>query len=324
MNGVAEPARTRVAVYGPENEGEPLPEWLCRNRDPVRRSLVTHGCVILEGFGIGDVARFQRARDVLLPARARYVEAATPRTAFGDDVFSSTDFTASEEIRLHNENSYANAWPGYLLFGCLASPRSGGATPVADVRGVLARLPRGLVDEFAARGWMLVRNYGSGFGLPWEAAFGTTDTTEVAEYCRQAGVDCEWLGSGRLRTRQIRPVLARHPVTGEPVWFNHVHFWHGSSLDPEMRELLTEELGTDGLPFDTRYGDGAPIPDAVVADVRAAYEAEKVARPWRASDLMLVDNMLVAHGRQPYEGERRVVVAMGEERRRADCEVRVR
>jgi hypothetical protein len=32
--------------------------------------------------------------------------------------------------------------------------------------------------------------------------------------------------------------------------------------------------------------------------------------PWRRGDLLLIDNMLTAHGRRPCTGDRRVLVAM--------------
>lgn len=309
-------ARTRLYEFTAADEGDDVVEWTRSHALELRQRLHEHGAVVLRGFGVDSVERFGTARSALVPVPSSYVEAATPRTALTDDVFTSTDFPASQEIAQHNENSWAQTWPGLLLFGCVAAAATGGATPVADVRGVLGRLSPSLVDEFAARGWMLVRNYGTGFGLSIEQAFGTADPGAVAAYCGPADVATEWLEEGRLRTRQVRSVLARHPDTRDVVWFNHVCFWHVSRLAEEIREMLVDILGEDGLPFNTYYGDGGAIPEAVVAEIAAAYEAEKVSRPWQVGDLMLVDNMLASHGRESFTGERRVVVAMGTERHR--------
>lgn len=303
----------------PSDSAESLIELIDRERDALRRALLAHGAIRFPGARIDSVERFAAVRDAVLPSTTPYVEAATPRRDLGREVFSSTEFPAGEEIALHNENSYATSWPGELLFCCLVPASSGGATPLADVRRVLARLSDSLLGEFERRGWMLVRNYGNGFGLPWQEAFASERESDVASYCEAADIDCEWLPGGRLRTRQVRPALARHPETGERLWFNHVRFWHPASLASETREMLTEELGEDGLPYDVRYGDGGVISDAVIAEIAAAYEAEKEAVPWDEGDVFLVDNMLVAHGREPFTGERRVLVSLGRARDRAEC-----
>ena len=41
------------------------------------------------------------------------------------------------------------------------------------------------------------------------------------------------------------------------------------------------------------------------------YEELCVETPWQKGDLIALDNMLVAHARRPFAGERKIVVAMG-------------
>jgi alpha-ketoglutarate-dependent taurine dioxygenase len=281
----------------------------------IQAVLHARGAVLLTGLPLESVKDFVAVRDALLPETTPYVEAATPRMDVGQGVFTSTEFPASEEIALHNENSYARTWPGYLVFGCLVPPESRGATTVADVRRVLARIPQEVLEPFRANGWMLQRTYLPGFGLSWQTAFGTEDPVEVARYCDAGDLEYEWLDGTVLRTRQVRPAFVRHPETGEESWFNHVRFWHPSMLSDDVRELLIEEYGEQALPYRTCYGEGTPIPDADVRLIAEAYEAEKLAPTWRPGTVLLVDNMLAAHGREPYTGTRRIVVSMGVTRR---------
>lgn len=300
--------------------GAPLAEWWRAYEAETRVALADTGAVVLRGFDITDVQRFDQARALLLRSPGTYVEGATPRQRLDDHVYTSTEFPATETIAMHNENSYATTWPGKLLFGCLREPESGGATPVADVRKVLVRLDPALVREFENRGgWLLRRTYGEWFGLGWQRAFGTTERSAVDAYCADSDVATTWSADGVLRTSQVRPVTVVHPDTHQRVWFNHVHFWHASSMATETRELLEEEFGPDCLPYSTHYADGSPVPDEVVEQIREAFDAETAAEEWRRGDLMLVDNMLAAHGRQAYTGLRRIVVAMGEPVTRVSC-----
>jgi len=294
-------------------------EWLAGHRDAVREVLDVHGAVVLPGLPVRTHEEFAAIRDAVFASRASYREKATPRSNFGDDVYSSTDFPPSQSIRPHNENSYTLTFPGLLMFGCLTAPPVGGATPVTDVRQVLRALPPRVAESFRHRGWALVRNYADDLGLPWATAFGTTDKDQVADYCGANMVGHEWLPDGTLHTIQRRSAIITNPRTGDEVWFNHLVFWSEWSLAPAIREIMVEEFGSAGLPFNTSYGDGEPVSESDIKLIDEAYRQATVRRPWAPGDVMIVDNLLAAHGREPYSGDRRVVVAMGEPVELADC-----
>ncbi|MFF0577777.1 TauD/TfdA family dioxygenase [Streptosporangium saharense] len=293
--------------------------WLRESRDALRAGLDAHGALYLRGLPIKDVGDFAEVRDALVSELAGYVEKATPRSHFGRDVYSSTDLPPSQAIRPHNENSYALSFPGLLMFGCLVAPEQGGATPVTDVRRVLEDIPAPLADRFRAHGWSLTRNYGDHISLGWRTAFGTEDRDEVAAYCAANHIAHEWLEGDRLRTTQRRSATIRHPGTGEEVWFNHTVFWNEWALDPEVREVFLEDLGHDNLPFNTAYGDGEPISRQDVETIDEAYRRATVRETWRPGDVLIVDNLLSAHAREAFRGNRRIVVAMGDPVALDDC-----
>jgi alpha-ketoglutarate-dependent taurine dioxygenase len=287
-------------------------DWLAAHKQEIRAELLRHGHLLIRHLPLTDAESFAALRDVLVDERAAYKEKATPRSDYGSDVYSSTDLPAVQPIHLHNENSYTLDFPGLLVFGCVDAPQEGGATTVADVREVLRTLPDDLVAKFRTRGWLLTRNYYREAGLPWTTSFATDSRDEAEAYCAGQLIGCAWTGEDGLRTVQRRAAVVTHPVTGEEVWFNHAAFWSRWSLEEEVREVLEMTFGQDGIPFDTAYGDGTALSEGEIRTINAAYDAATRRERWQPGDLMLVDNILSAHGRDAFRGQRKILVAMGE------------
>ena len=288
-----------------------VPAWLKDIAAEVEEAVHAHGAVVIRGLPMTEVEHFAAIRNVLMSERTPYREKATPRSELGQDVFSSTDLPPSQPIRMHNENSYTLTFPGLLMFGCLTAPADGGATPTADCRKVLQALPESVVARMREVGWQLLRVYSEHISLDWRTSFATQDPQQVERYCAENLIGFAWRDDGSLRTAQIRPGIIAHPVTGEQTWFNHMLFWNSWALDEDVREALLDEFGPDGLPFGTAFGDGGPPSDAELTAIQAAYDSATVRQSWEPGDVMLVDNILAAHGRDPFRGNRQIVVAMG-------------
>jgi alpha-ketoglutarate-dependent taurine dioxygenase len=300
-------------VVRPALDGVDLNAWAAREGEELRRLVRQHRAVLFRGFGVTEVEDFRRFVELASDGPALdYRDRSTPRETRGSKVYTSTVYPSDQTIRPHNEGTYWLTWAMKLFFCCRVAATRGGETPIADVRRVCQRLSPRLRARFAERGMALVRNYNDGFGLSWQEVFQTEERAEVEDYCRQNGIELEWKDGDRLRTRQVRPAIRRHPESGEQVWFNHAAFFHVSALEPDLRQALLDDFGEEGLPYNTYYGDGSPIDDADVAEILAAYRDETVMFPWQRGDVMVLDNMCVAHARQPYQGEREVVVMMTE------------
>jgi alpha-ketoglutarate-dependent taurine dioxygenase len=278
----------------------------------VARELKVTGGVLLRGFRVEDTPGFRSFAASFGHPLLSYDFASTPRSALGPGVYTSTEYPPHQRIPLHNEQSYATSWPMKIWFYCAVAARTGGETPIADSRQVYGRIPPKLLREFTSRRLMYVRNYGTGFDLPWSEVFGTTDPRAVEAYCRARDIACEWLEAGQLRTRQVCQAVAAHPTTGELVWFNQAHLFHVSSLEEDVREALLGALAEEDLPRNVYYGDGGPIDPGALDEIRHLLDDVAVCFPWQAGDVLVLDNMLTAHGRAPFRGERQVAVAMAE------------
>jgi alpha-ketoglutarate-dependent taurine dioxygenase len=296
----------------PAAAGVDLALWAAGHRGLVAAELARYGGLLFRGFGLADAGAFERAAEALAPGLLQYSERSSPRSQVHGNVYTSTDYPPSQPIFLHNENSYQHAWPMRICFFCACPADAGGETPIADCRRVYQRIDPAIRQRFVDRRWLLVRNFGEGFGLSWETVFQTPDRAAVDAYCREHGIVAEWRGEGRLRTRAVRPAVARHPGSGEMVWFNHATFFHVSTLPEEVREGLLGEFALEDLPANSFYGDGSAIEPDTLDHLREAYEAETVRFAWRQGDLLLLDNMMVAHGRAPFRGPRKILVAMAQ------------
>jgi alpha-ketoglutarate-dependent taurine dioxygenase len=300
-------------IVRPRTAGIRLEDWIPENSAFLERHLLAAGAVLFRGFEIDALPRFEQVVQILCPKLMSYTEGATPRKTLKDKVYTSTEFPAEYSIALHNELSYTMLWPMRLFFSCSIAAEWRGETPIADVRKVYQRIPAPIRDRFERDGWMLVRNYGDGFSLPWQKVFHTEERAEVEAYCARNHIELEWKDGDRLRTRQVRPASRIHPTTGETVWFNHAAFWHISSLEPrDLRDEFMRQMAPDEMPYNTFHGDGTPIELDVADALRQAYDAETRSFPWQVGDLIMIDNMLVAHGRSPYRGARRILTAMGD------------
>jgi alpha-ketoglutarate-dependent taurine dioxygenase len=285
--------------------------WVTENRPLLQKRLDKHGAVLFRGFGSHAVDKFHELACALAGDLLEYKERSSPRHEEGERIYTSTDYPPEYSIYLHNEHSYARSFPMKLFFCCITPAEKGGQTPLADVRRVLSLIDPQIQTRFQQKKWMYVRNYGS-FGLPWHTAFQTSNRAEVEAYCDSHDIQWEWKPDGSLRTRQVRPAMQIHPRTGERVWFNHATFFHVTTLPPAMAKVLQGSLREEDLPNNTYYGDGSPIEAETLSALRNAYEQQTVAFDWQRGDMLVVDNMLVAHSRAPYSGKRSVLVAMAE------------
>ena len=288
-----------------------LNAWARANRKLVESRLLKHGGILFRDFEV-SVAEFEELIKTLFGGLLDYSYRSTPRTLVSGRIYTSTEYPAHQSIPLHNENAYARDWPMKIGFLSLQCADSGGETPIADSRRVYECIPAEIRERFTRRGLMYVRNYGSGFDLSWQDVFQTINRSDVENYCGNAGIEFEWLAENRLRTRQICQAVAKHPSTGEMVWFNQAQLFHISRLPAEVREALLSIFAEDELPRNVFYGDGTSIEGSDLDRICEVYEREKIVFRWNEGDVLLLDNMLAAHGRNPFTGARKVVVGMAE------------
>jgi alpha-ketoglutarate-dependent taurine dioxygenase len=299
-------------VVQPALEGVDLLQWIKSARDTIEHWTREHLGVLFRGFEISSIEEFEQFARVFSPNLLDYVDQHTPRTKLNAHIYTSTEYPADHYVPFHSENSKNSTWPLKIWFFCLQPSREGGETPIADNRKVFQLIDPAIRKRFIEKNVMYVRNFGEGVGLTWQKVFRTSERAEVEAYCRQTGMQYEWKSSDRLRVRHVSQAVATHPQTHETVWFNQAHLFHVSGLSAEARKSIRQVFSEEELPGNAYYGDGSRIDDSVLDDIREAYWQSAVMFPWQSGDVLMLDNMLVAHSRTPYSGTRRVAVAMAD------------
>ncbi|HZN05339.1 MAG TPA: TauD/TfdA family dioxygenase [Pyrinomonadaceae bacterium] len=298
-------------VIEPAADQLELVSWAAGRVDELKEQLLRYGAILFRGFKVGAVEQFQEFARTISPELLEYTERAAPRREIADNVYTSTEYPASQRILQHHEMSYSHNWPTKIWFYCVQPAKQGGATPVTNERNVFTRIDPKIKEIFMRKRVMYVRNYGDNLDMTWQDVFQTSDKAVVEDYCRRCYTEFEWKERGGLRTSQVRQAVATHPETGDMVWFNHAHMFHQSSLEPEIRALLNQEF--DGnLPRDAFYGDGSRIEDSILDEIREVYLQSAVRFDWQENDVMMLDNFLTSHGRESFIGPRQILVAMSE------------
>lgn len=287
------------------------------HREELLAKLRCHGALLFRGFVVESAAAFREVFRAVAAELSRYVGGDSPRAQVSDGIYTSTSYPAALAIPLHNEMSYSRQYPSVLAFYCETAAREEGETPLADCRIALQSISPSLRKRLEIKSLRYVQNLsdrpgmGAGLGKTWRQTFETDDRAEVERVLQRRGADFSWKPDGALRIAETVAPVVEHPVTGEPVLFCQPHLWHISILDEKTRRALTRLVAEDDLYHHCSYGDGSPIPEEDVREIRAALEAASAQFRWRPRDLLLVDNLLVAHGRNRFAGDRRILVALG-------------
>jgi len=316
-----EPVDPRLA-----NDIQRASDWVREYRRELDHIMLTYGAYVLRNFPVADTASFDSLIGSYDSAAMNYSGGATLRGTVAGRIYEATRVPSDMRLPLHQEMSYLPHWPGRLSFYCHVAPATGGETIVGDMRAAGAVIPPEFFNAVAERGVLYRRNFRDesvkrhpaldAIHRTWQHAFLTDDKAVAEAGCANMGLQYQWNDDGSLTTEFRTAGVIEHPATGEPVWFNQIAAQTMRTkaeriYGPAIMALIEEWYPAGGMrPNETWFADGGAIDRADIAAVYDALDAVTVAFPWRAGDVMVLDNVLTAHGRNPYTGERDVQVAL--------------
>jgi alpha-ketoglutarate-dependent taurine dioxygenase len=322
---VPSPRLPWVISAPPSATAHDLAGLIAGERDRLGEALTHSGAILFRGFGVTRPEQLCKMVTASGGESMRYLGGDSPRTPLEADVYTSSETPPGVLIPLHHEMSFLRAYPRHLWLSCVTPALEGGETLLADARAIYRDIDAAVRRRFVAHGVRYLcslRGESVFFDMldrfqkvtkTWMETFETRDRAVAERRCLELATHMRWSPSGRLLFDILRPATLAHPVTGEQVWFNQAHLFR---LSPQylgharywMARLLFLRRNT--CSHHAQLGDGSEIDAATIAHLFAVMRAHTVRVTWRRGDVLWVDNLSCMHGRAPYHGPRRVLVAM--------------
>lgn len=299
--------------------------YIRENRESIRQLTLQHTGVLFRGFPIEGAEGFNGVVEALdFGSMLDYVGGDSPRDKVKGKVYTSTEAPPTLKIPLHNEMSFIKNYPRHIYFFCHIPAEKGGATILGDARQIFKSVDPKVREKFENKGLRYVSNYWGKSLLfelinkvqrghkSWIDVLQTNSREEAEKICKESAFGCKWRGSW-LEISQDAPATIKHAETGDPIWFNQAHLY---DFNPRLIGLLNW-LGTKlvylkphTIMHEIFYGSGEKIAKQDLYHVMDVLDQNTIAYPWQKHDFLVLDNVLVMHGRAPFSGKRKIFTAL--------------
>lgn len=316
-------------VVTPENDHIPLADSFKvveKNRKALHGELLSHGGILFRGFPFRAVDDFSSFIEAMGTGKCvDYIGGDSPRNKIKGNIYTSTEAPPSFKIPLHNELSFVKFFPSHIYFFCETPSPVGGETMIADARKVFKAIDPEVKNRFSASGLKYISRYYSRSHLmdlinkiqrghkTWIEVLETSSKEEVERKCKENEFAYRWNKNDWLEISQDRPAYINHPLTHEAVWFNQAHLYDYNPRLLGWQRYLGAKLiycRRHTLHHEIQFQNGAKVPRSDLYHILDVLDANTVAFPWQKGDVLVLDNVLTMHGRNPFSGKRRILTAM--------------
>lgn len=306
-----------------------IAEWLLDNKSLLVEQLQMQGAVLLRGFrSLVQPEDFGVILKSIGSPMGGYIGGTTPRTQLSGDVYTATELPKAYSVALHQEMAYLSEFPRAVAFMCLSPASHGGATTIADARSVTRAIDPSVSSAFDQHGVTIRRilphpgslHLAAGVSRPWPDVFGCGDSHRVEQVAALRNWKIAWMPDGSLQLlHEALPAFRVHPSTGDRLWFNQAHYfspecmvlWAARDARSGQLRYLRKALARDRAAFNTvQYADGEAVPAGYLEHVWEVLVAAEHPICWQSGDILILDNMLTLHGRERFEGTRRILAGL--------------
>lgn len=248
------------------------------NREQVATLYKQHGALLFRGFPF-DLEAFRRFTATYC-AGSVFNESPDRLVLDGEHNIQSVN-GGVDAFPLHPELSREPWKPDVCFFLCLSPPREAGETTLCDGVEIVRRLPAEVREGLAARRLLYVQ-----VASPETLRYWLGTDRPTAGQLAAPPPNCPYrfvaAPNGRIMRAFTRPALHRPMFTDAPAFGNF---------------LLFSRYYLDRPNFPV-FDNGKPVPPEWVEAVKAVSDAITAPVPWRAGDLVMIDNTRFMHGRR--------------------------
>ena len=279
----------------------------------IQSALLNDGVTYLPDFGAQfGIQSPQDLSEVLTswPVEwSAYLFGQSRRTKLAGEVYTASEYSPKRSFPAHHELSYTPHPPKWIVFYAHRGTDTG-SMRLLDGRLIFDSIQKSswsylLGQEIVYRKCMPSEGR-IGFGKTWQEHFENSDSDGVSTFIDSHGVSYQWLDNGDLSIQYRTPFTRQHTV-GQ-VWYAQPRLWH---LPFRGLDWFERSVDANYWPTAVHLGSGERFPVEFLYWLEE--QEQHCARRIQIGKggLVIVDNHRVAHGREPYAGQREHWVTMG-------------
>lgn len=285
------------------------------------KQLAVHGTLLFRDLPINGAHDFSRFAHAFGYKPHEIIGIVVDRPVLAPNVAPANEAPKEVLVYNHNESPQVPHAPEYIFFYCHKAPHTGGESPISSSLELFRRAQEEIpefIGELAQKGilsrvtYKVEQQYKGGATL--KQAFGRLIEPEDDEATRRSKVEAqiarygrgkhttwEWTDDGGLVLEHRLPAIRTQPHTGLPTLFTGLAAYYKNAKVNGAGRNITQQL----------YGDGTPIPEKYLAHLAKITDEIRVLHKWQQGDVLVFDNVIAQHGREPWEGEQgdRVIMA---------------
>ncbi|RMD40152.1 hypothetical protein DV735_g4987, partial [Chaetothyriales sp. CBS 134920] len=315
---------------------------LQKDNKTLTKLLAQHGTVLFRNVAIQSADDFSKFAHAFGFRPHEIIGIVVDRPELAPNVAPANESPRDVLIYNHNESPQVPHAPEYVFFYSHVAPERGGGgeTPISSSLELFHRAQQEIpefIDQLAAKGILSRVTYKPGRqydgGSTLQQAFGKEIKQGDDEATRRAKIEAqirrynrgehttwEWTEDGGVVLTHRLPAIRTQQSSGLPTLFTGLAAYYKRAVQERERRERQEQQepqqpqtnGVKRLNVTTQFfGDGTEIPEHYLKTLADITDEIRVLHRWQRGDVLVYDNVIAQHGRQPWVGKQsdRIVLA---------------